>query len=57
MVLFNSKIAWIPREENSPVALGMGNSHVSYLMPKIGSTEIGTKSRRKEALKRRGELS
>jgi hypothetical protein len=51
MVLFNSKIAWIPREEKSPVALGMGNSHVSYLMPKIGSTEIGTKSRRKEGRK------
>ena len=57
MVLFNSKIAWIPREEKSPVALGMGNSHVSYLMPKIGSTEIGTKSRTEEVLKRRGELS
>jgi hypothetical protein len=57
MVLFNSKIAWIPREENSPVALGMGNSHVNYLRPKIGSTEIGTRSRTEEALKRRGELS
>jgi hypothetical protein len=56
MVLFNSKIAWIPREEKSPVALGMGNSHVNYLKPKIGSTEIGTKGT-EEALKRRGELS
>ena len=42
MVFFNSKIALIPREENSPVALGMGNSHVNYLRPKVGSTEIGT---------------
>jgi len=57
MVLFNSKIAWIPREENSPVALGMGNSHVNYLRPNIGSTEIETKSQTEEALKRRGELS
>jgi hypothetical protein len=57
MVLFNSKIAWIPREENSPVALGMGNTHVNYLRPKIGSTEIETKSRTEEALKSRGELS
>jgi hypothetical protein len=57
MVLFNSKIAWIPREEKNPVALGMGNSHVNYLMPKIGSTEIGTQSRTEEGLKRRGELS
>src|SRR5205807_10518743 len=31
---------------------GDGQQHVSYLMPKIGSTKIGTKSRTEEALER-----